>query len=150
MAGRVRLEQQIWAPLLARNEMGNPSVGYVLDEIRGLADYQGLFESAFAGQALSMETLGAALASYERALISGNSAFDRWHFGKDDTAVSDGVKRGFRLFTDKANWHRLSSNPKATRTVYRFIACTTRVSATSVPWRSNRQPCKYRSLPASI
>ena len=98
-----RLEQQIWAPLLARNEMGNPSVGYVLDEIRGLADYQGLFESAFAGQALSMETLGAALASYERALISGNSAFDRWHFGKDDTAVSDGVKRGFRLFTDKAN-----------------------------------------------
>jgi cytochrome c peroxidase len=27
------LEQQVWGPLLAQNEMGNPSVGYVIDKI---------------------------------------------------------------------------------------------------------------------
>ncbi len=95
------LEQQIWGPLLANNEMGNPSVGYVLDELRALSDYQGRFESAFGGQSISMETLGSALASYERSLVSANSPFDRWYFGEQQDAVDNSVKRGFRLFTGK-------------------------------------------------
>ncbi len=97
-----RLEQQIWGPLLAANEMGNPSVGYVLAKIRGLADYDGLFEAAFDGRGPTMETLGMALASYERTLVSANSAFDRWHFAKEDDALSPAAKRGFGLFTGRA------------------------------------------------
>lgn len=97
-----RLAQQVWAPLLARNEMGNPAVGWLLDKIRALSDYDGLFEAAFAGRGPSMETLGMALASYERTLVSGNSPFDRWRYGGDQDALSEAARRGFALFTGKA------------------------------------------------
>ena len=60
-----RLEQQVWGPLLAFNEMGNPSVGFVIDGIRAHRDYDGLFEAAFAGRGPGIETLGTALAAYE-------------------------------------------------------------------------------------
>jgi cytochrome c peroxidase len=97
-----RLEQQIWGPLLAANEMGNPSVGHVLDKIRQLPDYAGLFEAAFVGRGPTMETLGSALASYERTLVSGNSPFDRWYFGGEEAALSPAAIRGFTLFRDRA------------------------------------------------
>ena len=95
------LEQQVWAPLLAHNEMGNPSIGYVIDKIKSLPDYAGLFEKIFT-TAPDMLNVGQAIASYERSLNSANSAFDRWLFGKQADAVSDDVKRGYQLFSGKA------------------------------------------------
>ena len=50
------LEQQIWGPLLAPNEMGNPSVGQVLQTIRSIPEYVERFEAAFEGRPPSMET----------------------------------------------------------------------------------------------
>jgi cytochrome c peroxidase len=96
------LEQQVWGPLLARNEMGNPSVGRVVEQISALAEYREMFAKAFAGRPISMETIGMALASYERALVSANSAFDRWHYGGDNNALSSQQKAGFNLFVGKA------------------------------------------------
>jgi cytochrome c peroxidase len=95
------LETQIFGPLLAHNEMANPSIGFVLETIRGAPDYDGMFEAAF-GERVNVRSLGLALASYERTLLSGNSAFDRWKFGGDEAAVAGQVKRGFELFTGKA------------------------------------------------
>ena len=97
-----RLEQQIWGPLLARNEMGNPSIGYLLNKIRQIDEYDGMFESAFGGAGVSMTTLGASLASYQRALVSGDSTFDRWYFNGESDALSDSARRGFELFKGKA------------------------------------------------
>jgi cytochrome c peroxidase len=97
-----RLEHQVWGPLLARNEMGNPSVGSVLDRIRGIDDYAALFEAVFPGRGLAIETVGMAIASYERTLSSGDSAFDRWYFGKDEAALGEEAIDGFRLFSGKA------------------------------------------------
>lgn len=94
------LEQQVWGPLLAQNEMGNPSVGYVIDKIKALSEYQGLFVQSFNSD-VNMLTLGQALASYQRSLVSANSSFDRWYFGKQTDAVSDSVKRGFAIFNGK-------------------------------------------------
>lgn len=96
------LEQQIWAPLLAHNEMANPSIGYVIEKINNSADYNGLFKEAF-GKEPSMETVGMAIASYERTLNSANSAFDRWYYGNDKQALDAKAQRGFQLFTGKAN-----------------------------------------------
>ncbi|MCG7947296.1 MAG: photosynthetic protein synthase I, partial [Candidatus Thiodiazotropha taylori] len=96
------LEQQAWGPLLANNEMANPSIGYVLNKVRQIEDYRGLFEEAFEGRGVSMETLGMALASYQRALVSADSPFDRWRYAGDQTALSDSAKRGFEIFTGKA------------------------------------------------
>ena len=97
-----RLEQQIWGPLLARNEMGNPSIGALLDRIRAADDYATAFEQAFPGRGLAIETLGMAIASYERTLVSGDSAFDRWYYGKDASALDEDAIAGFRLFTGQA------------------------------------------------
>ena len=106
------LEQQIWGPLLAHNEMANPSVGYVIEKINNSSDYKGLFNKAF-GKEPGMETIGKAIASYERTLNSANSAFDRWYYGKDQHALDAKAQRGFQLFVGKANCascHTISSN----------------------------------------
>lgn len=96
------LENQVWGPLLAPNEMGNPSIGYVIERVRGMEDYRGLFEDAFGGQEVSAERIGQALASYERTLVAGNSRFDRWRYGGEAGALGDEEKDGFEIFRGKA------------------------------------------------
>jgi cytochrome c peroxidase len=95
------LEQQVWAPFLAHNEMANPSIGYVIDKIKSNTDYAGLFEKSF-DKPPGMETIGMAIASYERTLNSANSPFDSWYYGKDSKALTAKAQRGFQLFTGKA------------------------------------------------
>lgn len=95
------LETQALGPLAAANEMGNPSLGYVVAEVASLPDYAGRFERAF-GRPVSVDTLGRAIASWERTLLAGNSPFDRWRFGGDEDATGAAAKRGFALFAGKA------------------------------------------------
>jgi cytochrome c peroxidase len=95
------LEQQIWGPLLSSNEMANPSVGFIIDKINQDTDYRQLFQSVFAKPA-SMETLGMAIASYQRTLNSADSAFDRWYYGHQKKALSPQARRGFAVFIGKA------------------------------------------------
>ena len=97
------LEQQIWAPLLAKNEMANPSVGYVINKIKAIPEYDGLFEKAFNGKGINMSNLNKAFASYQRTLVSADSPFDRWKYAKQENVMSEKAKRGFKLFTGKGN-----------------------------------------------
>jgi cytochrome c peroxidase len=94
------LENQIWGPLLAANEMGNPSIGYVVEKLRVLPDYRGLFEKAF-GRGADMLAIGQAIASYERTVVAASSRFDQWHFRGKPDALSDTEKEGFRVFSGK-------------------------------------------------
>ncbi|NDW44016.1 cytochrome-c peroxidase [Ruegeria sp. PrR005] len=96
------LETQFVAPLVARNEMANPSIGHVVAELNGLPDYRPLFDAAFAAPA-SLDRIGQALGAYQRSLTLGNSAFDRWYYGGDETALNAAAQRGFALFTGKAD-----------------------------------------------
>lgn len=96
-----RLEQQVWAPLLAHNEMGNPSIGYVIDNLRGWSDYAQAFRAAFDSE-ITMESVGRALAAYERTLVAADSPFDRWHYAGENGAVDAAARRGFALFRGKA------------------------------------------------
>ncbi len=94
------LEDQVWGPLLTRVEMDMPSVGYVVEKTRQLPEYKGLFEAAFGGP-VSAERIGQALASYERTLVSGNSRFDRWYYGKQKDALNAEEQLGFQVFMGK-------------------------------------------------
>lgn len=94
------LENQVWGPLLARNEMANPSLGYVVEKLRQLPDYRGLFEKAF-GRLADVDAIGKALAAYQRTLVSGNSRFDRWKYGRDETALSPKERLGWTVFSGK-------------------------------------------------
>lgn len=94
------LEDQIWGPLLAKNEMDMPSIGYVVEKVRQLPEYKGLFEAAFKGP-VNAERLGQALASYERTFVSGNSRFDRWYYGGEKNTLNATEQRGFQVFKGK-------------------------------------------------
>ena len=94
------LENQVWSPLLADNEMGNVSIGVVIERILDLDDYAERFVDAF-GRGPDVQTIGMALASYERVLVSGNSDFDRWYYGNDSAAMGRSGKRGFEIFRSK-------------------------------------------------
>ncbi|MEE9345752.1 MAG: cytochrome c peroxidase [Methylococcales bacterium] len=94
------LEQQVWSPLLAHNEMANPSIGFVLNTIKSSADYDGLFEQAF-GKVPGMETVGMALASYQRTLNSANSRFDQWFYGQNNQVLNTSEKNGYEIFIGK-------------------------------------------------
>jgi cytochrome c peroxidase len=67
-----------------------------------LVDYSAPFEHAFPQQGATEQTIAAALASYERTLIAGDSRFDRWFLGGEASALSPSERAGFELFTGKA------------------------------------------------
>ncbi len=94
------LEQQVWSPLLASNEMNNPSIGYVIETILNARDYAGLFQQAFGGP-VTMRRVGEALAQYERSLIAGDSRFDRWLYANEPLALNSRETLGYQLFTGK-------------------------------------------------
>ena len=95
------LETQAINPLLAKDEMANPSMGWLLAKIARFADYDGLFEAAFGGGP-STDRIGQAIASWERTVLAGNAPFDRWRYARNKNALSAEQKKGFKLFTGKA------------------------------------------------
>lgn len=97
----ISLENQIWQPMTSHNEMAAPSIGWIINKIRRMRDYDGLFEKAFDGEGPNILTVGQALASYQRTLLAANSPFDRWYFGNQTDAVDESVKRGFGVFSGK-------------------------------------------------
>lgn len=70
----------------------------LMQKMNANKDYVKEFKELF-GE-LSIETIGLALAEFEKTLITPNSAFDRWLRG-DENAISAQAKRGFEAF--KAN-----------------------------------------------
>ena len=96
------LETQVWSPIVSPDEMAAPSVGWELAKIRSLPDYPALFERSFPGRGVSMETIGFAIAGYERTLLLANSPFDRWRYGGEKGALSQQEQLGYALFTGKA------------------------------------------------
>jgi cytochrome c peroxidase len=95
------LEVQMLTPLLDGNEMGNGSFAEVEARVAAVPGYVTTFAAVF-GSPPTIADIGKSLAAYQRSLLSGNSAFDRWRFGGDDQAMPAAGRRGFLLFTGKA------------------------------------------------
>jgi len=93
------LDAQAVMPLINADEMGNRSLEEVVERIKRIAEYSGQFEEVF-NRPVTIEDVGKAIASYERTLVSGNSAFDRYIAG-DRAALSDSASRGLGLFRGK-------------------------------------------------
>jgi cytochrome c peroxidase len=114
------LEAQIWSPLLAENEMANESREAMLAKLASNDFYRKRFAEIFA-EGLTESTLGRALAAYQRALLSGDSPFDRWYFGREELPTKKGsgaegypalAARGFAVFQGKgcAACHRINDS----------------------------------------
>ena len=58
-------------------------------------------EKAFGPMSITVELIGKAIASFQRTLLSGNSAYDQFGFGKNEAALSSNAQNGFRVFVGK-------------------------------------------------
>jgi cytochrome c peroxidase len=95
------LEDQAKGPLVSAAEMNMPAKDAV-ERLRSVPGYVQMFSQAFPGQAISIDTIAAAIATFERTVVSGIAPFDLWVNG-DEEAISDAAQRGFQLFNGKAN-----------------------------------------------
>lgn len=93
------LEKQAEGPVQNPVEMAHSLRG-VAERLNASPEYRNEFERGFGPGAINFEKVEKAIASFERTLVSGNSPFDRWYYGHDETALSDSAKRGFEVFRD--------------------------------------------------
>lgn len=89
------LEEQMLSPLTAANEMG-ANVDDLLAQLRDIHEYTRLFEAAFE-DGLTLDNVTAAIAAFERTLITQDSPFDRFAAG-DFNALTPAQRRGFDIF----------------------------------------------------
>jgi cytochrome c peroxidase len=96
------LEKQALGPIGSSAEMNMP-IEKMIEKLKAIAGYKPLFDAAFPGEGISPETVGKAIATYERvATVAPPSPFDGWVAGREN-AISESAKRGFQLFVGKAN-----------------------------------------------
>ena len=96
------LEQQALTPMFGEHpvELGLREGDTLPALLRADAKYRGLFERAFPGDAdrFTVANVTKAIASFERSIISARSPYDRYHYYREDDAISDAAKRGETLF----------------------------------------------------
>jgi cytochrome c peroxidase len=97
----VSLEAQVEGPLLAPTEL-DMTEEEIVARVREEPAYPPLFAAAFGTPEVTLRRIGHALSSFERTLLSAESAFDRWWWDEEEDAVSPAAKRGFDLFRTKA------------------------------------------------
>jgi cytochrome c peroxidase len=95
------LEEQALAPMQAPNEMNQPLPALVA-KIAAIPGYRRMFDAAFPEEDITPKTISAAIATFERTVVSTKAPFDRWIAG-DESAVDQSAKRGFVLFNGKAH-----------------------------------------------
>ena len=97
------LEGQSKQPPINPVEGGLPSHEPILSVIRQDPEYTRAFEKVFevAASDITMDEVSKAIASFERTIISGDSAFDRYYFTGDTTALDDRQVRGLDVFVNK-------------------------------------------------
>lgn len=96
------LEEQAHGPLTNPVEMAMGSHDDVVGRVKEVAGYAPLFAKAFGDPKIDMTRIAQAISAYERTVVSGNSAYDRYQAG-DKSAMSASAVRGMELFNGKAN-----------------------------------------------
>lgn len=94
------LEEQAKMPLVNPDEMGNDSWDAVVSRLAATPEYVREFQNVFNGP-VTIDRVAKAIAAFERTLVSGNSAVDRYLAG-DTNALSESARSGMILFRGKA------------------------------------------------
>jgi cytochrome c peroxidase len=98
--GRAKtLEEQVGGPMANIAEMNQPHE-VAVSKLNKDLDLRRDFEKAFGKGRITLAKIEQAIASFERTLVSGNSAFDRYEYGGDKTALSPAAIRGLAVFKD--------------------------------------------------
>ena len=97
------LENQSHQPFVNPVEGGLADHGPLLTTVRADPAYVAAFQAVFGktGEAITMTEVGQAIASFERTLVAGDSAFDRYYYAGDRQALTEQQQRGLELFLAK-------------------------------------------------
>jgi len=112
------LEIQARSPMLGTHpvEMGmSGREEMLLQNLEADEFYSVMFASAFSGldRKITLDKVTAALAAFERTLVSAESPYDLYRYGGDADAISDQAKRGEALFFgDRLKCHTCHSGPR--------------------------------------
>lgn len=96
-----KLEDQLLIPLFSGEpiELGfSGKEDVLIDRLASDPSYQEMFAGAFPGEEISISTIGKAIATFERSLMSGNSPYDQYVYQGNQDAISTSAKRGLELF----------------------------------------------------
>ncbi len=93
------LEEQAKGPVQNPVEMAHTLAG-VEQRLNADPGYKAEFAKAFGPGPFTYQEVAMAIAAFERTVISGNSAFDRYYFGGDKKALSPAALRGLQVFKD--------------------------------------------------
>lgn len=102
--GRARtLEEQALGPMINPIEMAMPSHDAVVARLKGVPEYVDAFEAVFGTRDFTIDEVVKAIAAFERTLLSGNSLFDKFQYGRKFKIWSKSARRGLALFHGEAN-----------------------------------------------
>jgi cytochrome c peroxidase len=94
------LEQQAGGPIANPKEMNLPH-DVCVSRLNADVSYREAFAQVFGPGTITMARLSAALAAFQRTLLSGNAPFDRYQYGGEKMALTAEAIRGLAVFTDK-------------------------------------------------
>ncbi len=112
------LEAQSVGPFINPVEHGFKDHDELVAKVKSIAGYGPLFEQAFGTSAVTVDLIGKAIASFQRTLLSGNSAYDRFTQGNEEQALSANAQNGFRVFVGKGQCLRCHFGPNFTDEKY--------------------------------
>ncbi len=95
------LEEQALGPIVAAGEMNQP-LDELVAELKAIPGYVKMFNAAYPEEGISPSSIGKAIASFERTVVSSESDFDRWLKG-DTKALTKEEAWGFVVFEGKGN-----------------------------------------------
>ena len=94
------LESQAQGPLFNPDEMAMDE-NLLMERLQADTAYYQLFQDAFAAEP-TVDAVLNAIATYERTVVSAATAFDRYEWNAEKTALSESAVRGIALFRGKA------------------------------------------------
>jgi cytochrome c peroxidase len=93
------LESVAFGPITSPTNMNLPEPA-LIERLASIPGYVRSFAAAFGKEPITRRNIEAALATYERSIVSGTAPFDRWVTGEEQ-AIDQSAKRGFDVFRGK-------------------------------------------------
>jgi len=106
------LEAQVIVPVTNADEMGM-TVDRVVQTVQGIKGYAPRFATAFGDATINFDRIAKAIATFERTIVSGDSAFDHYLAG-DKSALTKQQKDGLDFFNRKGECAECHSGPNLT------------------------------------
>jgi cytochrome c peroxidase len=117
------LEEQAKGPMANPIEMGNTHDALVAN-LRQIAGYRQRFKQVFGTEDFDIEHVAKAIATYERTVLSGNSAYDKYKAG-NKKAMTAAQVRGMDVYFNKAKCDQCHEGINFTTNAYHNLGIGT-------------------------